>query len=80
MTSLAATNRIVRGATAAVSNVAVIENSDFTLKLDNPKVQSVSTMTFAPDGKLVLADWKSNALHTVALPSIEAHESGSFNL
>lgn len=72
--------RVSQGAIAAVNRPAVIENSDFTFDSTDLKIRSISTMTFAPDGKLILADWKSNALHAVTLPKREAMESGSFNL
>lgn len=69
----------VRGATAAVSQPATINNEGFALR-PNGKVKSISTMTFAPDGKLIVADWKSNALYALSLPDTLPSEPGSFNL
>lgn len=43
-------------------------------------VRSITAMTFAADGKLVVADWKGDALHSLALPSLPAAQSGSFNI
>jgi hypothetical protein len=44
------------------------------------KVRSISAMTFAPDGKLVVADWRTGALHTLSLPGLPATKETSFNL
>ena len=78
MTDLNANRHIVRGATAAVSQPAFINGDNFSIK--SGTVKSISTMTFAPDGKLIVADWKSNALHALSLPKIDTVEPGSFNL
>lgn len=69
----------IQGATAAVSQTATISDAGFTLK-SNGKVKSISTMTFAPDGKLIVADWKSNALYALALPESVPSAPGSFNI
>ena len=79
MTNSNTESRIVRGATAAVRQPAFIDRNSFSLQL-GVKVKSISAMTFAPDGKLLIADWKSNALHALSLPEIKTAESGSFNL
>ncbi len=44
------------------------------------KVRSISAMTFAPDGKLVVADWRAGALHALNLPSRPAAAEASFNV
>ena len=79
MTNSNTKRRIVQGATAAVRQPASIDNDSFSLQSPK-KVKSISTMTFAPDGKLIVADWKSNALHALSLPEIDTVESTSFNL
>lgn len=50
-----------------------------TLKTSR-KVQSISAMTFAPDGKLVVADWRSGALHALQLPALPVAAEVSFNV
>ncbi|MGC1306991.1 MAG: hypothetical protein WA885_07155 [Phormidesmis sp.] len=79
MTSSKSGNRTIQGATAAVSQPAIVNANGFTLK-PSQTVKSVSSMTLAPDGKLIVADWKNNALHAITLPETSATESGSFNL
>ena len=79
MTNLNTESRIVQGATAAVRQPAFIDDNGFSLQ-SGSEVKSITTMTFAPDGKLIVADWKSNALHALSLPKIDTVESGSFNL
>lgn len=71
--------RIVQGATAAVRQPAFINENNFSLRAGRT-VKSISTMTFAPDGKLIVADWKNNALHAISLPDTDTAESSSFNL
>jgi hypothetical protein len=44
------------------------------------RVQSISAMTFAPDGRLVVADWRSGALHALALPAMQSTRETSFNV
>jgi hypothetical protein len=44
------------------------------------RVRSISAMAFAPDGKLVVADWRSGALHALSLPSRPAATERSFNV
>lgn len=45
------------------------------------RVKSISAMTIAPDGRLVLADWRSGALHVLELPAIPASiTQAPFNL
>ncbi|MEM8772594.1 MAG: hypothetical protein AAGD92_13180 [Pseudomonadota bacterium] len=46
----------------------------------NNKVGSVSRMIFAPDDRLIIADWKRGMLHALALPKAEAAPSASFNV
>jgi hypothetical protein len=43
-------------------------------------VQSISAMTFAPDGKLVVADWRVGALHALSLPPMPRNPEASFNV
>lgn len=43
-------------------------------------VRSISAMTFAPDGRLVVADWRSDALHALAIPPADAAADASFNV
>lgn len=44
-------------------------------------VKSISAMSFAPDGKLVVADWRGGALHVLDLPAAPAAgEERAFNL
>ena len=69
----------IQGSTAAVSQSATIGDTGFTLQ-PNGKVKSLSTMTFAPDGQLIIADWKSNALYSLALPEVIPSAPGSFNV
>lgn len=44
------------------------------------RVRSISAMTFAPDGRLIVADWRSGALHALSLPTRPQSEERSFNL
>jgi hypothetical protein len=44
------------------------------------KVASVSAMTLAPDGRLVVADWRMGALHALTLPALAAAKEASFNV
>lgn len=43
-------------------------------------VRSISAMAMAPDGRLVVADWKGDALHALALPDAVAVPDASFNV
>lgn len=44
-------------------------------------VKSISAMSFAPDGRLVVADWRGGALHVLELPAAPATaEERAFNL
>ena len=43
-------------------------------------IRSISAMAFAPDGRLVVADWKGNALHALALPDATPRGDASFNI
>ena len=79
MTNLDTIDRTVQGVTTAVRQPAAISSESFTLQSQGV-VKSISTMTFAPDGKLIVSDWKSNALHALSLPDTKTAESGSFNL
>lgn len=44
------------------------------------RVKSISAMAFAPDGKLIVADWRSGALHALSLPSRPDAKERSFNV
>ena len=45
------------------------------------QVRSISAMTLAPDGKLVVADWRAGALHLLDLPAAPpASSDRAFNL
>lgn len=45
------------------------------------QVRSVSAMTLAPDGRLVVADWRSGALHVLELPAASsAAPDAAYNL
>ncbi len=44
------------------------------------RVKSISAMTFAPDGKLIVADWRSGALHALSLPLRADTKERSFNV
>lgn len=47
---------------------------------DNAHFQSISCLRFTRDGKLLVADWRSDSLHAVILPSQKAGKPGSFNV
>ncbi|TAD86845.1 MAG: hypothetical protein EAZ99_19390 [Alphaproteobacteria bacterium] len=48
---------------------------------DQATIQSISAMTVAPDGRLIVADWRAGALHTLTLPTAPASSGpGAFNL
>jgi hypothetical protein len=44
------------------------------------RVKSVSAMAFAPDGKLIVADWRSGALHALSLPPAPDAKERPFNV
>jgi hypothetical protein len=44
------------------------------------KVQSISAMAIAPDGKIIVADWRLSALHSLTLPTLPAAKEASFNV
>jgi hypothetical protein len=44
------------------------------------KVQSISAMTLAADGKLIVADWRTSALHALSLPALPVSKETSFNV
>lgn len=67
-----------RAASAAVRTAAKVEGT--LAPSSNSLIRSISAMTWAPDGKLIVADWKSNALFALALPQLSAQAEGSFNL
>ncbi|VVT24894.1 hypothetical protein [Rhizobium sp. EC-SD404] len=47
---------------------------------DRATVRSISAMAFGPNGRLVIADWRSDALHALALPKKEPAAEASFNV
>lgn len=47
----------------------------------NTGLRSVSALAWAPDGKVIAADWKAGKLHALALPGARSQKpAGSFNL
>jgi hypothetical protein len=44
------------------------------------KVGSVSAMTLATDGRLIVADWRMGALHALNLPALPEAKEASFNV
>ncbi|NBN64804.1 hypothetical protein GWI72_13595 [Microvirga tunisiensis] len=44
------------------------------------RVRSISAMTLAPDGRLVVADWRAGALHVLDLPDAQPASDMPFNL
>jgi hypothetical protein len=66
---------------ASVAAAAATLAADANAQPARPsKVASVSAMTLAPDGKLVVADWKMGALHALTLPSLKEAKEASFNV
>ncbi len=67
--------------TAAVisSTVASMKAYDVGAQTSS-RLQSVSAMTFASDGKLIVADWRGGALFALSLPPIETSKETSFNI
>lgn len=50
------------------------------LPISAANVQSVSRLTFGPDGILFLADWKSSSVHALVLPKSGTPAGGHFNI
>ncbi len=68
-------------ATAAVAASLSSETADArTPPASSTRVRSISAMAFAPDGKLIVADWRSGALHALALPAQADSKERSFNV
>jgi hypothetical protein len=68
-----------RGLLAAAAATASLAAVAPVARAGAGAVQSVSAMTFAPDGRLVVADWRAGALHALELPAAPAGEAGPFN-
>jgi hypothetical protein len=72
-------------AAAATGGAAAVSLSPEAAQAKAPpnasaRVRSISAMAFAPDGKLVVADWRSGALHALPLPSAPEAKERSFNV
>jgi hypothetical protein len=76
VSSTTATVAIAAATSAVVSTPAVAK----TLRKVSKKVQSISAMTFAPDGRLIVADWRTSALHSLTLPTLATAKETSFNV
>ena len=76
----------VSSTTAAVATASTLASAVTPTPVEaktpkaSKKVQSISAMAFAPDGKLVVADWRSGALHSLELPALPAAAEASFNV
>jgi hypothetical protein len=44
------------------------------------KLLSISAMVLAPDGRLIVADWRAGELHSLALPTMAAASEQAFNV
>jgi hypothetical protein len=65
---------------AAAGALAPITAQAKTPQRASKRVRSISAMSFAPDGKLVVADWRSGALHSITLPAMPGTKEASFNV
>jgi hypothetical protein len=45
-----------------------------------PSIKSISAMVLAPDGRLIVADWRSNLLVALNLPELKESKEASFNV
>jgi hypothetical protein len=68
----------IAGATVAAAAALVAEADAQPARPG--KVASVSAMMLAPDGRLVVADWRMGALHALALPGLKEAKEASFNV
>jgi hypothetical protein len=69
-------------AVAAVGGAAPLaaDNAHASPAKGAARVQSISAMTLAPDGRLIVADWRRGALHALKLPPLAATPERSFNV
>jgi hypothetical protein len=77
----ASRRHFVSSATAAVAGT--VASTPAAAKVQHKasaKVRSISALCFAPDGKLVAADWRTGALHALKLPAVPAGKETSFNV
>jgi hypothetical protein len=66
---------------ASVAAAAAMLVTDANAQVPRPtKVASVSAMTLAPDGKLIVADWRLGTLHALTLPAMTDAKEASFNI
>lgn len=66
---------------AAASITASLVSAPVVDAREPAKVKSISAMTMAPDGRLVLADWRSGSLHVLDLPKPGGSgKTAAFNL
>ena len=64
----------------AVAATAAFVNRATLALAEDRAVRSIGAMTFAPDGRLIVADWRSGALHALDLPREPASDAGPFNV
>lgn len=69
----------MKAAAVASASVATLDADGANPRLSK-RVQSISAMTFAPDGRLIAADWRSGMLYTLALPALAKTKETSLNL
>jgi hypothetical protein len=65
---------------AIVSTATTALNAPAVNAQTSKRLQSVSAMTFASDGKLIVADWRAGTLLALNLPPLEKSKEMSFNV
>jgi hypothetical protein len=66
--------------TAALSTVGGALQVHAESEIVSTKLQSISAMAIASDGKLIVADWRAGKLVALTLPKLEKRKEASFNV